>query len=54
MPIKKTKKRKKGKKITSRLYAGGKGELSELTKEMKEWFVSTGIFENDKSKKTLN
>ena len=27
----------KGKKLTSRLYAGGKGELSELTKEMKEW-----------------
>ena len=44
----------KGKKITSRLYAGGKGELSELTKEMKEWPVSTGIFQNDKSKKTLN
>ena len=44
----------KGNKLTSRLYAGGKGELSELTKEMKEWQVSTGIFENDKSKKTLN
>ena len=44
----------KGKKLTSRLYAGGKGELSELTKEMKEWQVSTGIFKNDKSKKILN
>mgnify|MGYP001198199956 FL=1 len=43
-----------GEKVTTRLYANGKGEVSKLTKEMKEWQVSTGIFKNDKSKKILN
>ena len=43
-----------GEKVTARLYANGKGEVSKLTKEMKEWQVSTGIFKNDKSKKILN
>ena len=43
-----------GEKVTTRLYANGKGEVSELTKEMKEWQVSTGIFQNDKSKRILN
>ena len=43
-----------GEKVTARLYANGKGEVSKFTKEMKEWQVSTGIFKNDKSKKILN
>lgn len=43
-----------GEKVTAQLYANGKGEVSKLTKEMKEWQVSTGIFKNDKSKKILN
>ena len=43
-----------GKKVTTRLYANGKGEVSELTKETKEWQVSTGIFKNDKSERILN
>ena len=43
-----------GEKVTARLYANEKGEVSELTKEMREWHISTGIFKNDKSKKTLN
>ena len=43
-----------GEKVTTRLYANGKGEVSKLTKEMKEWQISTGIFKNDKSKKILN
>ena len=43
-----------GEKVTTRLYANGKGEVSKLTKEMKEWLVSTGIFKNDKSERILN
>ena len=43
-----------GEKVTAQLYANGKGEVSKLTKEMKEWQVSTGIFKNDKNKKILN
>ena len=43
-----------GEKVTTRLYANGKGEVSKLTKEMKEWQISTGIFKNDKNKKILN
>ena len=44
----------KGDKIKQNLYENGKGNISKMTKEMKDWEVYTGVTVKNTKKKTIN
>lgn len=44
----------KGNEIKQNLYENGRGNISKMTKEMKDWEVYTGVFAKNTKKKTIN